>query len=134
MFYWSFKGTVSFPFNTTVKYIYWWLDQTRRVASTSTSTPSCSDSNNNNHSHSSIQLNSNSIHDKLYDTSSDLLPTRLQLREPDVEDEDEDIDALLEDLEDELDDDFLGGFRERRMEEMRAQWVWTFFSIPLFLP
>jgi hypothetical protein len=34
----------------------------------------------------------------------------------------EDPDLLLEELEDDLDDDFdLGGFRERRMEEMRAQ-------------
>ena len=36
----------------------------------------------------------------------------------------EDSDALLEELEDDLDDDFdLGGFRERRMEELRVQCV-----------
>lgn len=36
-------------------------------------------------------------------------------------DEDDD-DGLLEELEEELDNDFdLGGFRERRMEELRAQ-------------
>lgn len=36
----------------------------------------------------------------------------------------EDPDALLEELEDDLDEDFdLGGFRERRMEELRAQCV-----------
>lgn len=39
----------------------------------------------------------------------------------DIDADEDDVDALLNDLEDELDDDFLGGFRERRMEEMRAQ-------------
>lgn len=48
-------------------------------------------------------------------------PTKHQLAQLDLSDSDED---LLTQLEDELDNDFdLGGFRERRMDELRAQSV-----------
>jgi hypothetical protein len=64
---------------------------------------------------------SSSIHVKPYDEASDAPPTRAQLAEMKSDDED---DGLFDELEQGLDDDFdLGGFRERRMEELRAQSV-----------
>lgn len=59
------------------------------------------------------------IHSKPYDDASDALPTKAQLAEMHSEDSD---DGLFAELEEGIDDDFdLGGFRERRMEELRAQ-------------
>ncbi|SCZ90406.1 BZ3500_MvSof-1268-A1-R1_Chr1-3g01969 [Microbotryum saponariae] len=67
---------------------------------------------------------STSVHVKPYDAASDAAPTARQLaemEEDDHEHEDED-DADLEELEKELDENFdLGGFRERRMEELKSQ-------------
>ncbi|KAK4705576.1 hypothetical protein P7C70_g618, partial [Phenoliferia sp. Uapishka_3] len=61
---------------------------------------------------------SSSIHVKPYDPASDA-PLTIQQQGAVIE---EDPDSLLEELEADLDDEFdLGGFRERRMEELREQ-------------
>ncbi|KAL8281495.1 hypothetical protein RQP46_006179 [Phenoliferia psychrophenolica] len=63
-------------------------------------------------------VGSSSVHIKPFDDSSDA-PLSLAQQSAEV---DQDPDALIEELEADLDDEFdLGGFRERRMEEMRAQ-------------
>lgn len=60
---------------------------------------------------------SSSIHNKPHDPASDA-PLTIAQQDAAI---DSDPDLLLEELEDDLDNDFLGGFRERRMEELRAQ-------------
>lgn len=46
----------------------------------------------------------------------------------------EQIDDLLNDLERELDDDFdLGGFRERRMQELRSEYAFHSLSLTHFI-
>lgn len=50
------------------------------------------------------------------------------------DDSDDSDDGLFDDLEEGLDDNFdLGGFRERRMEELRAQSVLLAYSSPATL-
>lgn len=61
---------------------------------------------------------SSSVHDQPVQDSTDLPPTL----EQELELIEEDPSELIDELEEELDNDFdLGGFRERRMQEMRDQ-------------
>ncbi|KAM0755595.1 thioredoxin-like protein [Meredithblackwellia eburnea MCA 4105] len=69
------------------------------------------------------QVSSSFVHNKPYDDASDAPPpSQPTTGATDEQTQDSDEDDLLEELERDLDDQFdLGGFRERRMEEMRAQ-------------
>jgi hypothetical protein len=65
-------------------------------------------------------MTSNSIHQQIIKDDTDL-PLTLQQQEDLIT---SDPNAIISDLQDEIDDDFqLAGFRERRIQEMRLQLV-----------